>query len=145
MFEPPDYGRALRECVAGYEGSYARSVLRAPEVFELFARLFVHEELPRGARSLIAGVLAYFVAPQDVMPEETLGPYGLLDDLYAAAHAFRLLERELVPEALLRGCWRGRGDLYQVMADVHADARAAVGKDRKAVLAMAGISRYSEV
>lgn len=139
MFEPPDYGKALRDCVTGYEGAYARSVLATPEIFEFFARLFVHEELPQAARALVASVLAYFVAPQDVMPEETLGPYGLLDDLYAAAHVFRILERELVPEALLRSCWRGRGELYQVMADTYADGRAAVGKDRKAVLAMAGL------
>jgi uncharacterized membrane protein YkvA (DUF1232 family) len=139
-FEPPDYAQALRDCVAGYEGSHARSVLRTPEVFELFAALFVHEALPRSARPMIASVLAYFVAPDDVLPEETLGPYGLLDDLYAAAYAFRHLERE-VDEALLRGCWRGEHDLYEVMAGVYADSRAAVGKDRKAVLAMAGLSR----
>jgi hypothetical protein len=47
----------------------------------------------------------------DVMPEETLGPFGLLDDL------------------------------DDVMAEVYTESRAAVGKDRKAILRMAGLSR----
>jgi len=140
-FEAPDYSEALRDCVSGYRGAYERSVLRCPEVFELFARLFVHPDLPPGCKPLVNSVLAYFVAPQDVMPEESMGPYGLLDDLFLAAHTFRLLRRELPGSDLLSRCWTGRGEVEQVMDEIFSESRAAVGKHRKEIMRMAGLGR----
>jgi uncharacterized membrane protein YkvA (DUF1232 family) len=116
-------------------------VLRTPAVFDFYARLFVDERLPQGARQLVNGVLAYFVAPMDVMPEELLGPFGLLDDLYLAAHTYRLLQRNLVPSEVLVDAWRAEGDLDEVMAEIHTESRSAVGKSRKAILRMAGLAR----
>lgn len=140
-FEPPDYAAALRACVCGYSGAHERAVLRTPEVFEFYSRLFVDDSLPAAAQPLINCVLAYFVAPMDVMPEETLGPFGLLDDLFVAAHTYRLLQRNLVPSDRLEAAWQADGDLDDVMAEVYTESRAAVGKDRKAILRMAGLSR----
>ena len=91
MFEPPDYAASLRTFVSGYEGSRERAVRLAPDVFTFYARLLVDDRLHRDARSIVSSVLAYFVVPDDVMPEAELGPLGLMDDLYAAAFAYRLL------------------------------------------------------
>ena len=140
-FEAPDYAAELRKCVRGYRGAYERSVLCCADVFELFATLFVHRQLPQPARPLVNAVLAYFVAQRDVMPEEQLGPYGLLDDLFVAAHAFRLLERELAGTDILARAWTGDGELSQVMEHVYQESRAAVGKHRREVLRMAGLIR----
>jgi uncharacterized membrane protein YkvA (DUF1232 family) len=92
----------------------------------------------REARQVVNGVLAYFVAPGDAMPEDTLGPYGLLDDLFVAAHAFRRLRREL-PDEVFAAAWRGEGDLDEVMATIHTESRAAVGKKGRDALRMAGV------
>lgn len=156
MFEGPAFGEALRACVEGYDGAHGAAVCWAPDVFELFARLFAEPELPEHARPIVNAVLAYFVAPFDVLPEE-LGPYGLLDDLYVAAHAYQLLRREL-PEELLLRAWRrrgksppqsvkgkaskdddGDGDLDEVMAIVRHESRIAVGKQGRAALKLAGL------
>jgi uncharacterized membrane protein YkvA (DUF1232 family) len=138
MFQAPDYRQALAECVEGYEGEYERTVLRTPEIFDFYSRLYADERLNGDARRLVSAVLAYFVAPRDVMPEELLGPYGLLDDCYLAAHVFRLLE-DIVDQNLLSESWRGHVTLARAMSEAHHDGRAAVGKERKAVLTMAGI------
>lgn len=140
-FEPPDYAASLRQCVHGYVGAHQAAVLRTPEVFELYARLFTDERVPAAAQHLINAVLAYFVAPRDVMPEETLGPFGLLDDLFLAAHVYRLLQRDLVPHHVLREAWHGAGDVDEAMAAVYSESRGAVGKQRRAVLRLAGLSR----
>jgi uncharacterized membrane protein YkvA (DUF1232 family) len=157
-FEPPSYVASLRACVDGYDGAHREAVLRAPDVFAFFARLFEDPELPSGARPLVSAVLAYFVVPNDVLPEEDLGPFGLLDDLYVAAHVYQLLRREL-PGAVLETAWQKRGrapaksirgrpstlpgdddDLEEVMALVRSESRAAVGKQGRAALKLAGIS-----
>ncbi len=156
-FEIPSYADSLRACVEGYDGAHAAAVLAAPDVFELFARLFAEPELPEDARHIVNAVLAYFVAPHDVMPESELGPYGLLDDLYVAGHAFHLLRREL-PAELVERAWRRRGkappasirgkkkkdddaegDVDEVMATVRTESRAAVGRQAKDILRLAGL------
>ncbi len=156
-FESPSFSEALRRCVAGYEGAHAAAVAWAPDVFEFFARLFAEPELPDAERPIVNAVLAYFVAPFDVLNEEELGPFGLLDDLYVAAHAYQILRREL-PEELLLQAWRRRGkgpansirgkrakqddadgDLEEVMAVVRSESRAAVGKEGRQALKLAGL------
>lgn len=155
-FEPPSFGDALRACVRGYDGAHSAAIKRAPDVFDLFARLFAEPDLPDHVRPTVNAVLAYFVAPHDVMPED-LGPFGLLDDLYVAAHAYQLLRRELSGEFLERAWKRrgkspplsirgkkkkdddGDGDLEQVMAVVRAESRTAVGKQGRAALKMSGL------
>jgi uncharacterized membrane protein YkvA (DUF1232 family) len=137
--EVPDYAASLRRFVDGYQGARERAVLLAPEVFTFFARLLVDPRLTRDARHVVTSVLAYFVAPDDVLPEAELGPLGLLDDLYAAAHAYRTLRREL-PIEMLCAAWEGDDDLDEAMALVHAETRAELGKRTKDVLRMAGLS-----
>lgn len=138
VFEAPDYAASLRRFVAGYRGSRERTVALAPEVFMFFARLLVDPRLPREARHVVTSVLAYFVAPDDVMPEAELGPLGLMDDLYAAAHAYRTLRREL-PAELLRDAWQADTDIDEAMARVHTETRAELGRRSKDVLRMAGL------
>jgi len=133
-----DFADDLRDFVQGYQGAYQRSVLRAPDVYDLFAQLFADERVDREARLIVNGVLAYFVAPGDAMPEDTLGPYGLLDDLFVAAHAFRRLRREL-PDEVITAAWRAEGDVDEVLAVVHTESRAAVGKKGREALRLAGI------
>ena len=133
-----DFADLLREFVRGYSGAYERSVLRAPDVYDLFAQLFADERVERETRQVVNGVLAYFVAPGDAMPEDTLGPYGLLDDLFVAAHAFRRIRSELPDEVFVRA-WRADGDVDEVLAMVHTESRAAVGKKAREALRLAGI------
>ncbi len=157
-FEAPSYVALLHACVDGYDGAHRDAVVRAPDVFAFFTRLFEEPELPASARPLVNAVLAYFVAPNDVLPEEDLGPFGFLDDLYVAAHVYQLLRRE-VPAGLLETAWQKRGrpaaksirgrpatlpgdddDLDTVMAVVRTESKAAIGKQARAALKLAGIA-----
>lgn len=133
-----DFADLLRDFVRGYSGAHERAVLRAPDVYDLFAQLFADARVDREARLIVNGVLAYFVAPGDAMPEDALGPFGLLDDLFVAAHAFRRLRREL-PDEVIAGAWRAEGDVDEVLAAVYTESRAAVGKKGREALRLAGI------
>lgn len=138
-FEPPDYAAELRTCVRGYYGAHARAILRAPDVFELFSSLFADERVMGESRRMVSAVLAYFVAPRDVMPEEDLGPVGLLDDLYVAAHVFRILNRE-ISGAILNEAWSAAdAPMNETMAEVYTESRAGVGKLARNALRLAGL------
>jgi len=134
----PDYAASLRAFVEGYEGSRQEAVHLAPDVFTFYARLLVDPRLPRDARPIVSSVLAYFVVPDDVWPEADLGPLGLMDDLFAAAHGFRVLQRELPPE-LLADAWLPDMPLEEAMSIVYAETRRELGKRTKDVLRMSGL------
>jgi uncharacterized membrane protein YkvA (DUF1232 family) len=137
-FEAPDYAASLRQCIEGYHGAHEAAVRRAAEVFEFYARLFAEVDLPASARDVVNAVLAYFVAPADVLPEQDLGPFGLLDDLFVASHGFRRLRKE-VADPVIQRAWRGAGDLDDVMSEVYSQSRSAVGKNGRAALRLAGL------
>ncbi len=137
-FDAPDYLAALRGFVEAYEGPAQRAVASAPCVFEFYARLFADTTLSRDARAMVNAVLAYFVVPEDVLPEDELGPFGLIDDLFVAGHVFRILRREL-PKGAVTHAWHGEGDIDAVMDVVYTEGRAALGKRAREVLRLAGL------
>jgi len=137
--DAPDYALQLRAFCQDYDGPRGRAVCHAADVFEFYTLLFVRVRMHRQHQSMVNAVLAYFVVPDDLFPEEVLGPFGLVDDLFVAAHAFRVLRRE-VAAADLKACWNGLGELEQVMDDVYRECRAEIGKKAKDALRLAGLS-----
>jgi uncharacterized membrane protein YkvA (DUF1232 family) len=137
-FVAPDYRAEIHKFVADYEGVHEAAIRRTGAVFDFYARLMVDRRVTGEARHLVAIVLAYFVVPDDVLPEEELGPYGMLDDLFLAAHVYRLLDRQLEPE-ILADAWIEDDELGKAMDIVWTESRAALGKQRKDVLALAGL------
>ena len=138
MFELPDYSALLRQFVFEYTGARQHTVRLAPDVFSFFAKLMIDERLPRSARATVTSVLAYFVVPDDVLPEADLGPMGLMDDLYAAAYAYRILRREL-PGEVVADAWTADEPIEEAFARIYSETRTELGKRTKDVLRMAGL------
>jgi uncharacterized membrane protein YkvA (DUF1232 family) len=138
-FVAPDFRASLERFVFEYEGAHRRVVQYAPAVFHFYARLFSEERLPHSAQTIVNAVLAYFVVPEDLMPEQELGPFGLLDDLYVASYAFRILRREL-PGDVLAGAWIGDGNLDDVMDEIYSSSKSEIGKTARQALKLAGLS-----
>jgi uncharacterized membrane protein YkvA (DUF1232 family) len=138
-FEAPDFRAELRRFVHGYAGAHQAAILRAGDVFEFYARLMMDPRVTGDSRALVASVLAYFVLPDDVLPEADLGPYGMLDDLHLASHVYRMLRRQL-PREVLTEAWLEDDDLEDVMDVVYSESRSALGKKRKEVLRIAGLA-----
>lgn len=137
-FEAPDFRAELRRFVHGYAGAHQDAILRAGDVFDFYARLMMDDRVRGHSRELVIAVLAYFVVPDDVLPEAQLGPWGLLDDLFLAGHVYRFLRRHVERE-VLEDAWREDDDLEGVMDVVYSESRAALGEQRKDVLRVAGL------
>ena len=104
-----------------------KALLLVPDVFILMVRLMFDRDVPRKTRALIAGVVAYFISPYDLLPEAILGPVGYLDDLVlAAAVLAQLFTGDLEPYA--RRHWNGPKDLAEVVRDINDTAEALIGK-----------------
>ncbi len=138
-FVAPDYRVEIRRFVHGYEGAHEGAILRAGDVFAFYTRLMIDDRVRGDAQMLVCAVLAYFVIPDDVLPEAELGPYGLVDDLFLAAHVFRMLQRQ-VPVEVLADAWAEDDELTRVMDLIYSECRSALGKLRRDVLRVAGLS-----
>ena len=137
-FEAPDYAAALERFVHEYAGSRYSAVRWAPAIFTFYARLFSGVSLSPDARTIVTSVLAYFVVPDDLMPEAELGPVGLLDDLFVASHAFKILRREVSGDVLAEA-WGEDAELETVMAEVYVQARSELGRRGRDALRLAGL------
>ena len=74
------------------------------------ARVSATERGPRSvAGTLFGGSKPRIVEVKGISVEAELGPLGLMDDLYAAAYAYRMLRREL-PGGVLRDAWQADED-----------------------------------
>jgi len=143
------YDRLRASVVSGVEhkagklpGDAVKMLLLVPDVFILMVRLTLDKSVPRGARAMIGGALAYFVLPFDLLPEAILGPVGYMDDLVlGVAVLSQVFGGELEPYA--RKHWSGPEDLRVVLRDVTQASQALLGVSLygrlKKVLARRGI------
>jgi uncharacterized membrane protein YkvA (DUF1232 family) len=105
---------------------YADYVLAGPDLFILLVRLAQDERVSGSDKARLAGAIAYFVNPLDLLPELVLGPPGLVDDVAVAAYVLhQLLER--VDPAIIREHWEGSADVLDLIRQILATADTMVG------------------
>jgi len=107
----------------GRSSKWSEYILLAPDLFHLLAKLAMDKNVPSGEKAKIAGALAYFVSPIDLLPEALLGPIGYLDDVALAAYVINSVMQKCDPGIITRH-WAGEQDVLVVVrqiVDVAAD------------------------
>lgn len=103
-----------------------RALLLVPDVFILLVRLSLDKGVPKEARMMIGGALAYFILPMDLLPEAIVGAGGYIDDLVlATAVLAQAFSGHLEPYA--RKHWSGSEDLRVVIQDISYAAENLLG------------------
>ena len=77
-----DYLHLLRKQVGKYAGTLRDVVILAPVYGMLMFTLMKDPRLSREQRLLVDAAIAYLVSPDDVIPEDEVGSYGYLDDVF---------------------------------------------------------------
>lgn len=104
----------------------AEALLLVPDIFILLVRLGSDKEVPKKARALIWGTIAYFILPFDLLPEAIFGLAGYLDDLVlAAAVLTQVFGGDLEPYA--RKHWSGQRELSHVLHGITGSAEDWLG------------------
>jgi uncharacterized membrane protein YkvA (DUF1232 family) len=110
----------------GVDERVVDALLVAPDFFVLLARLSLDRNVPVESRRLIAGAVAYFILPLDVLPEAILGPAGYVDDVVLAATVIgHVMGRGLEP--FVDRYWSGDREVRAVLREVADSARALLG------------------
>lgn len=83
----------------------AAAIRHLPNLVKLVFRLLTDARVSRFDRALFATVIAYVLAPFDLLPD-WLGIFGLTDDLYLVGLSLARLVRRAGPDVLLEH-WQG--------------------------------------
>lgn len=90
-----DFTQVVKDNVSEYRGSFFNAVKWAPIFAATLMALSQDPRLQPRHRTWVNAALAYFVAPNDAVPEEEYGPYGYLDDNLVSAYVLERIARDV--------------------------------------------------
>ena len=138
MSEFKDFYDTLIENLDGYEGEYAYFINCGPNLFNLLCDLLSQKEISREMRLEISAAIAYYVAPDDIIPEEIYGPYGYIDDIFISVYVLRKVAKEFGYE-FLQDLWKHETDVKEVMDDCYDNSLELLEDKVHAVLSYVGL------
>jgi len=128
-----DYYRQLRakfkawiQTDEGKDHKWAEYLLATPDLFHLLCKLSIDKDVPIKEKAKLAGAIAYFVSPIDLVPEALVGPIGYVDDISLAAFVLNQIVNNTDPEVVRRH-WAGEGDVLELIKRILAKADEMVG------------------
>jgi len=110
----------------GKTNEWAEYLMFAPDLFHLMCKLSIDPDVPVASKAKLAGAIAYFVAPIDLVPEALLGPIGYVDDIALAAYVINNLVNNTDQE-IVKKHWAGTGDVLKVIEEILKVADEMVG------------------
>ena len=125
-----DLGVKMREWLKTKEGidsKWGEYLMFAPDLFHLLCKLSIDKDVPVKEKAKLAGVIAYFVSPIDLLPEALIGPLGFADDISLAAYVLNSIMSKTDPE-IVRKHWAGEVDILDVVKKILKVADEMVGQ-----------------
>ncbi len=138
MSEFKDFYDTLIENLEGYEGEYAYFINCGPNLFNLLCDLLSQEEISRKMRLEISAAIAYYVTPDDIIPEEIYGPYGYIDDIFVSVYVLRKVANEFGYD-FLQNLWKHETDIKEVMDDCYENSLDLLEDKVHSVLSYVGL------
>lgn len=113
-----DFYDTLIENLDSFEGDYASFIDCGPNLFNLLCDLLSQKEINKDMRLEISAAIAYFVAPDDIIPEEIYGPYGYIDDIFISVFVLRKVADEFGYE-FLQHLWKQDSNVKEIIDDCY--------------------------
>ena len=121
-----DKFRKWAESEKGKTNKWTEVLLFAPDLFHLLCKLSIDPAVPVKEKAKLAGAIAYFVSPIDLIPEAIVGPVGYVDDIALAAYVLNSIVNKTSPD-VVRKHWAGDGDILEVIKHILEVADEMVG------------------
>ncbi|RQW79263.1 MAG: DUF1232 domain-containing protein [Methanothrix sp.] len=122
----------LEKDISDYKGEYASIIHQAPALYRMMTRMLDDRTLPSKISPLVIAAIAYFILPEDVIPEDKFGPVGYLDDIYLCAFVAQEVAKEFgSPDILVRN-WDGKVSVVDLIKEILDREQDLIGdkKDR---------------
>ena len=138
MAEFKDFYDTLIENLNSFEGDYAGFIDCGPNLFNLLCDLLSQKEIKKDMRLEISAAIAYYVAPDDVIPEEIYGPYGYIDDIFISVYILRKVADEFGYD-YLQNLWKHDSNVKEIMDDCYDNSLELLEDKVHAVLSYVGL------
>jgi len=109
------YAIGLRKNIKDYNGHFANIIQYAPDFYELYESMLKENKFSDDVRFLINSIVAYFVLADDIIPEDKLGPFGYIDDLYISVYALKKLNSE---KKTIKDHWKRKEDVFELATHI---------------------------
>ncbi|QTA84914.1 YkvA family protein [Desulfonema magnum] len=121
--------KTLRDWLQTDQGKnykWADFLLFAPDLFHVLCKVIADKDTPLEDKAKLAGAIAYFISPIDLLPEAILGPVGYADDIVLAAYVLNSIINKSGQEIVQRH-WAGDEDVLRVISQILERADEMVG------------------
>jgi uncharacterized membrane protein YkvA (DUF1232 family) len=133
-----DFTQVVKDNVSEYRGSFFNAVKWAPIFMATLMTLSKDPRLQPRHRSWVNAAIAYFVAPDDAVPEGEYGPYGYLDDNLVSAYVLERIARD-VGWRVIEEAWDGELAARDVARETLDRERELLGHLGQEALQRAGV------
>lgn len=135
----------LEEDISSYKGELSDLISNAPALYRLMTRLLDDPALPREMSQLVIAAIAYFILPEDVIPEDKYGPRGYVDDLFLCAFvADRVMKRAGSEEILARN-WDGKTPIIPLIKDILSREKELLGNQKGKIMDYIGYEQLGSL
>jgi len=121
MLDKEDFYQSFRERMRnwlateeGKTNKFGEYLMFGPDLFHLLCKLSLDDEVPVKEKAKLAGAIAYFVMPLDLLPELLTGPLGYVDDISVAAYVLNGIVNN-TDKSVVEKHWAGDGDVLHVI------------------------------
>lgn len=129
----------LEKDISGYEGEFSELIHQAPALYRMMTKLLDDPALPRSISPLIIAAIAYFILPEDIIPEDKFGPVGYVDDIYLCAFvANEVIAASESPDILVRN-WDGLRPVVELVKEILDREKELIGDKRDRIMQYIGL------
>jgi uncharacterized membrane protein YkvA (DUF1232 family) len=135
----------LEEDISSYKGELRDLISNAPALYRLMTRLLDDPALPRELSQLVIAAIAYFILPEDVIPEDKYGPRGYVDDLFLCAFVADQVMRQAGSEEILARNWDGKTPIIPLIKDILRREKELLGNQKDKIMDYIGYEQLGSL
>jgi len=138
VFDLKRFDAILEKDISGYEGKFSRLIAQAPALYKMMTRLLDDPDLPRSMSPLVIAAIAYFILPEDIIPEEKFGPIGYVDDIYLCAFVANEVTKESASPDILARNWDGNVPIAPLIREILDREKELIGDKKDHIMQYIG-------
>ena len=124
------FSEIVRNNIKNYAGPYSQILKFAPDFFDLIVKLY-KKDMPYPYREMISSTISYFVLPDDILPEDTLGPFGYLDDIYLCSYVIKKFKENKNLAKIVEELWTQPQNVFVISDHIIEELESAEEPDLK--------------
>ena len=128
----------LEKDISGYDGEFSQLIHQAPALYKMMTRLLDDRDLPRSMSPLVIAAIAYFILPEDIIPEEKYGPIGYVDDIYLCAFVANEVAKESASPDILARNWEGKMPVATLVKEILDREKELIGDKKDSIMQYIG-------